>query len=603
MLKVRNLSVEITSKTGTVQPVVDLSFDVRAGETLAIVGESGCGKSMTALALMRLLPPGGAVSDGHVELDGCDLLDLSERAMNSVRGKKVAMIFQEPGTSLNPVMTVGQQIAEVLQLHEGISGAEARKMACQWLERVGIDRPEEKVDAYPFALSGGQKQRVMIAMALAANPSIVIADEPTTALDVTTQMQILHLIKTLQRERKLALIMITHDMAVVRSMADRVALMYAGQIVEQAEVERFFTSPAHPYARSLMAAIPTRGRKDRLLEAIEGVVPSLSKRIVGCRFADRCRHAQERCRTESVPMREVAIGHDVRCIRHDLCPTHTDESAQITSGALGETLLDMQGVCITYGSGNGLFRRARGVHVVHEADLSLRAGETLVLVGESGSGKTTLGKAALKLLSDVKVDGEIKIAGQSVTSASPSQLRSIRRLAQIIFQDPFASLDPRMTIGESILEGMQALGIGSSENERKAKMAALLERVGLPREAIGRLPHEFSGGQRQRVAIARALAVDPKLIVCDEPTSALDVSVQAQILNLMKTLQRELGIGYLFITHNFAVVEYMADTVAVMQKGRIVEYGRARDVLDSPRHPYTRRLLAAVPSIMKSRLE
>ena len=603
MLKVRNLSVEIASKTGTVRPVVDLSFDVRAGETLAIVGESGCGKSMTALALMRLLPPEGAVSDGTVELDGCDLVDLSERAMNAVRGKKISMIFQEPGTSLNPVMTVGQQIAEVLRLHEGVCGAKARELACRWLERVGIDRPEEKVDAYPFTLSGGQKQRVMIAMALAANPDIVIADEPTTALDVTTQMQILNLIKTLQREKQLALIIITHDLAVVRLMADRVALMYAGQIVEQADVERFFTSPAHPYARSLMAAIPTRGRKDRLLEAIDGVVPSLSQPFAGCRFADRCRFAQYSCRTESIRMTAVAPGHDVRCIRPDLCSTKSDDSARIVAGTLGETLLDMKGVCITYGSRQGLFRRGRGVKVVHDVDLSLRAGETLVLVGESGSGKTTLGKAALSLLSDAKVDGEIKIAGQSVANASPSQLRSIRRQAQIIFQDPFASLDPRMTIGESILEGMQALGIGSSEDERKAKMGALLDRVGLPREAVGRLPHEFSGGQRQRVAIARALAVDPKLIVCDEPTSALDVSVQAQILNLMKTLQRELGIGYLFITHNFAVVDYMADTVAVMQKGRIVEYGRARDVLDSPRHPYTQRLLAAVPSITQSRRE
>lgn len=596
MLRVRSLSVEIKAKTGVVRPVDDVSFEVRSGETLAIVGESGCGKSMTALALMRLLPVGGNVSQGHVELDGVDLLDLPECSMNAVRGKKIAMIFQEPGTSLNPVMTVGQQIVEALRLHENVSMKQAKAEAVRWLERVGIERAAERIDAYPFQLSGGQKQRVMIAMALVTRPDIVIADEPTTALDVTTQMQILQLIKSLQRESQLALIMITHDLALVRSLADRVALMYAGQIVEYADIDRFFSCPMHPYARHLMAAIPRKNRRDRLLESIAGTVPSLGDIFVGCRFADRCRYVEDRCRKEKVAMIACAPGHEARCCQCPLQPQQPHNAPLIEQSPLGEVLLEMKGVSVTYGGGS-VFRRSDAVKVVHEVDLSLRAGETLVLVGESGSGKSTLGKAALRLLPGAKVTGDVRLMGMSVLRASSSELKKMRRHAQIIFQDPFASLDPRMTIGDSIKEGMLALNIGESNEQRESIMLQLLDRVGLLPEAAGRLPHEFSGGQRQRVAIARALAVEPTLIVCDEPTSALDVSVQAQILNLMKTLQRDLGIAYLFITHNFAVVEYMADTVAVMQNGRIVELGRASDVLNSPKHPYTQRLLRAVPSM------
>ncbi len=559
MLSVRNLCVDIGSERGVVRAVRSVSFDVAGGETLALVGESGCGKSMTALALMRLLPPAASVSAGEVLLEGRDLLALPEREMRSVRGARMSIIFQDPSTGLNPVMTIGDQLCEAVRLHSRLTKAQALAKAQAWLERVGIDRAGERLAAFPHELSGGQKQRIMIAMALAARPQVVIADEPTTALDVTLQAQVLELLKTLLREESVALILITHDLAVVQQMADRVALMYAGEILEEAPREDFFSGPLHPYAQKLLAAVPEAGKKGRPLEGIAGMVPDLAEPLTGCAFCPRCPVARDECRSASVELSPVGAVRRVRC----LYPGKIANGSGVRSAARelpdDELVLQIENLTVSYESGGGFFSRPKAFHAVRGVTLDVHRGETLALVGESGSGKTTIGKAVLGLLrgkADVK--GRVRIAGQEISFGKRREEASLRRCAQIIFQDPFASLDPRMTVSESIAEGMRALGILRDEKEIGRRVGELLERVGLPAQAAGRLPHEFSGGQRQRIAIARALAVEPRLIICDEPTSALDVSVQAQILNLMRDIQRQTGLAYLFITHNFAVVEYGA---------------------------------------------
>ena len=596
-LSVRHLCVDIHSPRGEVHAVRDVSFEIEGGETLALVGESGCGKSMTALALMRLLPPGAAVTSGEVLLDGTDLLSLTEREMRRVRGGLVSIIFQDPATGLNPVMTVGDQIAEVLLLHGCPSRREAHEAARGWLERVGIDHPQARMKAFPHELSGGQKQRVMIAMALAAEPKVVIADEPTTALDVTLQAQVLALLRQLQREQGVALILITHDLAVVEQMADRVELMYAGEILEQADRKDFFDGPMHPYARRLLAAVPEEGKKGRPLEGIPGMVPDLANLPEGCAFSGRCPLARAACREAGVALVPAGKARLVRC----LFPGEAVEMAQgdsLKGAQPGRTVLKIENLSVTYEAGGGLFSAPRRFAAVKGVSLTLRAGETLALVGESGSGKTTIGKAVLGLLSgQARIEGRVSIDGTDVFAAGSKGVRSLRRAAQIIFQDPFASLDPRMTIGESIAEGVRALGVETGSESIDELVRKLLLRVGLPQDAAHRLPHEFSGGQRQRIAIARALAVQPQLIICDEPTSALDVSVQAQILNLMKEIQRERGVAYLFITHNFAVVEYLADRVAVMKDGQIVEMGETAELMRAPSTDYCARLLAAVPRL------
>jgi peptide/nickel transport system ATP-binding protein len=596
-LSVKHLSVGIHTERGTVRAVRDVSFDVAAGETIALVGESGCGKSMTALALMRLLPPGASVTAGEVLLDEMDLLSLAEREMRGVRGGLVSIIFQDPATGLNPVMTVGDQIAEVLLLHGCRSRREAHDEARLWLERVGIDRPQARMKAFPHELSGGQKQRVMIAMALAARPKVVIADEPTTALDVTLQAQVLELLKELQREQGVALILITHDLAVVEQMADRVALMYAGEILEEAGRADFFAHPLHPYARRLLAAVPEEGKKGRPLEGIPGMVPDLANLPEGCAFCGRCPLARDECREAPVPLAAAAGSRLVRC-RYPGEKAETVQREVLNGVPPGESVLTIGNLSVTYESGGGLFSAPRRFEAVKGVSLSLRAGETLALVGESGSGKTTIGKAVLGLLSGhARISGRVEIAGSDAFGGGRAGMQRLRRAAQIIFQDPFASLDPRMTIGESIAEGVRALGVEKDPERIGALVRELLLRVGLPEDSAHRLPHEFSGGQRQRIAIARALAVQPRLIICDEPTSALDVSVQAQILNLMKEIQRERGVAYLFITHNFAVVEYLADRVAVMKDGEIVETGGTAELMRAPRTEYSARLLAAVPRL------
>ncbi|MBN9478216.1 MAG: ABC transporter ATP-binding protein [Bordetella sp. SCN 67-23] len=619
MLDVRRLDVLLDSDHGVVHAVDALDLAIARGQTFALVGESGCGKSMTALALLRLLPDAGRIERGRTLLEGVDLNRLPERDMRTVRGGKISIIFQEPATSLNPVMRVGDQIVETIATHTALRGAAARAKAVEWLRRVGIPEPERRVDDYPFQLSGGQKQRVMIAIALAAEPELLIADEPTTALDVTIQAQILELLRTLQAQLGMAMLLITHDLGIVRSMAHHVALMYAGQIVESAPADEFFRRPRHPYARLLFGALPSMGRRGEHLAAIPGTVPALNQAFGGCRFAQRCpAHAAE-CDAAPPPLVQETPGHAVRCVRlvqidaaraagkgEPLPEVHVVEPPEaaavapapaFAASAPGSGLLSVTDLKVHFPIRKGVLRRTAGwVKAVDGVSLSLDTGKTLALVGESGCGKTTTGKALLRLLDGVAtISGQASLQGQDLLRAGGRSLKRLRRDIQIIFQDPYASLNPRMRVGEILDEGLASLRPDLDAASRQAAMLRLLDQVGLRADARDRYPHEFSGGQRQRIAIARALAVEPKLMVCDEPTSALDVSVQAQILNLLHALQRDMGIAYLFITHNFGVVEYLADDIAVMQGGRIVETGPAERVLTRPDHAYTRQLLDAVP--------
>jgi peptide/nickel transport system ATP-binding protein len=602
-LAARELSVELDADAGIVRALDALSLTLERGETFALVGESGCGKSMTALALTRLLPENGRIAAGRVALDGEDLLGMPESGMRTVRGGRIGMIFQEPGTSLNPVLRIGTQLVEAIETHTPLRGDAARQRAIEWLARVGIPEPARRIDEYPFRLSGGQKQRVMIAMALAAEPELLIADEPTTALDVTIQAQVLDLLRDLQRERRMALLLITHDLAVVSGMAQRVALMYAGQIVEVATAREFFAAPHHPYARLLMRSLPGPAQRGGELAAIGGTVPALTQAFAGCRFAPRCDRAVAAC--EAAPPALAGEGDRlVRCIRpvvHAVADgLPVGASRRDEDRAAAGPLLEVRDLQVRFPIRAGLLQRPRGVFTAVEGvSFTVPAGRTVALVGESGCGKTTVGKAIVQLLRRVaRVDGEVRLDGQDLNRLDGAALLAARRQVQLVFQDPFASLDPRWRVHELIEEGLVALRPELDAAARRERIARLVEQVGLRPEALGRHPHEFSGGQRQRIAIARALAVEPKLLVCDEPTSALDVSVQAQILNLLKRLQREIGLAYLFITHNLGVVEYLADEVVVMRAGRIEEQGEAAEVLRRPRSAYTRALLDAVPRII-----
>ena len=611
MLQVHDLKVALDAEAGLVKAIDGLRLTIARGETFALVGESGCGKSMTALALMRLLPDNGRVTQGTLNVEGEEVFALPESRMRSVRGGKIGMIFQEPSTSLNPVKRVGEQIVEAIEAHTELRGAAARAKAIEWLGKVGIPEPERRIDEYPFRLSGGQKQRVMIAMTLAAEPDFLIADEPTTALDVTIQAQILDLLKRLQSEQGMGLLLITHDLAVVAGMAHRVALMYAGQIIEEATSDEFFRSPKHPYAKLLLRALPDADKRGGRLAAIPGTVPPLWQEFTGCRFAPRCDRVMPECHTTIPELIDLGTRRNVRCILYrdgampvDAAPIQGDAIAAVpesraTSGVDQPVLLDVKQLSVRFAIRKGLLQRAHGhFNAVDGISFAIRPGETLALVGESGCGKTTTGKAIVQLLRhQAVIEGQAVFQGQDLFSLQGDALRDARRAVQIIFQDPFASLNPRMRVFDVLEEGLLALRPELDLGARRELLEKLVDQVGLRRDALQRYPHEFSGGQRQRIAIARALAVNPKLIVCDEPTSALDVSVQAQILNLLRELQRELGVSYLFITHNIGVVEYIADHVAVMQKGRIEESGTTESVLGSPQSSYTRTLLAAVPRI------
>jgi len=548
LLEIQNLAVGIDDGNQLRYAVKALALSVKRGETFALVGESGSGKSVTAMALMRLLPDALKTLDGQIELEGHDLNRLPEAQMRAIRGARISMIFQEPSTSLNPVMRIGDQIMEAIELHTSLRGVQAKERAVRWLERVGISNAQERIDDFPFQFSGGQKQRIMIAIALAAEPALLVADEPTTALDVTVQAQVLNLLRDIQRELSMGVLLITHDLAVVRDVADTVALMRHGEIVETALADDFFNSPKHPYAKELFDAIPNFSKRGHPLSR---------------------------------------VGRDSL---HVAKPTPSIET---------EPALLVDDLQVHYRQRSGFLRRKSDwVKVVRGVSFALYRGETLAVVGASGCGKTTVAKALLHLVdSQAYVDGTARLSNLSLLSANREQLSSLRRSIQIVFQDPYASLDPRMRISAILLEGISALRPEWSAHERSSRVNYLLERVGMPKDAGSRFPHEFSGGQRQRIAIARALAVEPEVLVLDEPTSALDVSVQAQILDLLTDLQRETGMSYLFITHNFGVVEYIADRVAVMDNGRIVELASTDAVLHHPEHEVTRELLASVPRL------
>ena len=597
MLNVDQLRLGFTAGRQMLVAVDGISFAISRGETFALLGESGCGKSATAQAIMRLLPSAGRMLGGRVTLHGEELLSMPEADMRTVRGARMAMIFQEPATSLNPVMTVGAQIGEVLERHLKLTGTAATGRMLELLRQVGIADPERRLGEYPFQLSGGMKQRVMIAIALAGEPDLLIADEPTTALDVTVQAQILDLLARLQVERGMGILLITHDLGVVARMAHRIGVMYAGELVEVASREAFFGSPQHPYTQALFAALPDISRRGTTLTTIPGQVPSLAAMPAGCRFAERCAQVMPVCRELSPEWRTAASAHQLRCHWSGQAGVAAELPCLAQDGtpeAEDKPFLAVDALKVHFPIRRGLLQRTVGhVRAVDGVSLAISAGRTLALVGESGCGKTTVGKALLQLIKPTA--GSVRLGGSELVGMKPKQLRAARRHVQMVFQDPFASLNPRLRVGEIIGEGMAALGVAGESAAQARAVAALLKQVGLPEDAAGRYPHEFSGGQRQRIAIARALAVQPELLVCDEPTSALDVSVQAQILNLLKHLQAELGVAFLFITHNFAVVEYLAHDVAVMYLGRIVERGRADEVLRSPRHPYTRALLSAVP--------
>ncbi|AHV91159.1 dipeptide ABC transporter ATP-binding protein [Bordetella holmesii] len=560
VVQVEDLTVRFVTSERTVEAVRNLSFHVDRGETLAIVGESGSGKSVTSLSLMRLIEHGGGrIAQGSMALrrrNGSivDLTRASSRTMRSVRGADMAMIFQEPMTSLNPVFTAGDQIAETIRLHQGKDAAAARAEALRMLEQVRIPEAKSVLDRYPHQLSGGMRQRVMIAMALACKPALLIADEPTTALDVTIQAQILQLIRQLQDEMHMGVVFITHDMGVVAEVADRVLVMYRGDSVEQGPSEQIFAAPRHHYTQALLSAVPRLG--------------SMQGTDLPARFPLLQLNGREQPEAEE--------GSAGRAPRLDQGP-----------------VLSVRNLVTRFDLRGGIFSRVqRRVHAVEKISFDLYPGETLSLVGESGCGKSTTGRSLLRLVDSHS--GEILFGGRDIVKIKNAELQSLRRDIQFVFQDPFASLDPRVTVGFSIMEPLLVHGVASGR-AAEDRVAELLERVGLPAEMAQRYPHEFSGGQRQRICIARALALNPKVVVADESVSALDVSIQAQIVNLLIDLQRDLGVSFLFISHDMAVVERISHRVAVMYLGQIVEIGPRREIFENPQHPYTKKLMSAVP--------
>jgi oligopeptide/dipeptide ABC transporter ATP-binding protein len=676
VLDIENLSTHIQLTSSVVQAVGNIDLRVEAGETLGIVGESGCGKSMTGLSIMGLLPPGGSIVGGSIKLDGRELVGLRQEELRQVRGNEIAMIFQDPLTSLDPTKTIGYQVAEPVRLHRGATRAEALNRAVEVLSLVGLPKPKERLDDYPHQLSGGLRQRVMIAMALANEPKLLIADEPTTALDVTIQAQILALLRDLKERLGMAMLLITHDMGVIAGHADRVNVMYAGRVVETAEVGQLFSEMHHPYTQALLASIPQLDQDgSKALHAIPGLPPDLSHPPRGCRFAARCYRASDKCRTEepslsgktyehrfscwhpvdgplalteigasgpdaastglagsdTESLREASVGDHVGLVEDaplagtasasgevPEAPEETQEVATIVvaaglevtaDGRIEVTARKVEAVAAT---GNGaapllelhhlvkefpitsgvLQRKVGAVHAVSDVSFSVPPGTTFGLVGESGCGKTTIGKVIVAL--EKPNSGSVTLGDVDVSKLSGGELRRKRRDLQLMFQDPHSSLDPRMRVGAIIGEPLAIQHMGSKRAQRD-RVFELLGEVGLPRNAVERYPHEFSGGQRQRIGLARALTLNPMLIVADEPVSALDVSIRAQVLNLMKRLQASHGLTYVVISHDLAVVKYMADRIGVMYLGKLVELGSGQDIYERAAHPYTAGLIATIP--------
>ena len=607
LLQIKDLHTDIEIRNGVVRALSGVDLHVNPGETLGIVGESGSGKTMTALSLMGLLPQGGKVSSGSIILDGQDLTKMPLHLKRKMRGTKVGMIFQDPLTSLNPTMKIGLQVCEPLRVHEKLSKRAALARAVEILKRVGMPRPEVVINNYPHQLSGGMRQRVMIAMALVCKPRILIADEPTTALDVTTQMQILDLIDELRDEYKMGVILITHDLGVVAGHTDRVAVMYAGRIVETAPTKTLFTEPKHRYTSSLMAALPERAlAAGTKLFSIPGAPPSLTNLPKGCRFAARCLWATDECRAGYPDLNgdenhtfscfhPVQEGDESPAVLQAMMDSGKAENAVDSTGQIShEVLLDVKEASRVYESaGSGFFKRDKGVvSAVDRVSITVNKGETYGLVGESGCGKSTVGRLIAGLESPS--GGAIELDGRDLAKLKGRDAVRIHRDVQMMFQDSYAAMDPRMRIDQILAEPMSIQKTGNARQIAE-RIMEILEQVGLTEEILDRYPHEFSGGQLQRIGFARSLTLAPDLIVADEPVSALDVSVQAQVLNLMKDLQQELGLSYLFISHDLAVVQYMADRIGVMYLGRIVEEGPAHEVVKNPKHPYTKALIDSIP--------
>ena len=599
VLEITGLHTQIRLRKGVVHAVDGIDLTVGAGECLGIVGESGCGKSMTALSIMRLLPSGGHIASGSIVLDGIDITALDEHRMEQIRGNVAGMVFQDPMTSLNPTMTIGDQIAESVRIHRNASRKEAMDRAVEVLGLVGMPRPAERVGNFPHQLSGGMRQRVMIAMALACEPKLLIADEPTTALDVTIQKQILELLDGLRERLGMAVILVTHDLGVIAGRADRVAVMYAGRVVETATTSELFANPRHRYTQALFEALPDQaGPAMTRLYNIPGMPPDLTAPPRGCRFAARCRYVQDTCIEQEPDIRtDGAARHEYRCWFPLEASEEKMQRAAVTAAvpqallASGETLLRLDHLVKNYSvtSGAVLQRKIGDVSAVADVSFTVPKGTTFGLVGESGCGKTTIGRLIVGL--EKATGGAITFGGADLARV-PRKQRADR--VQLMFQDSYAAMDPRMRVGTILREPLVIQGKGS-RGEQERQMNAILDEVGLPASAVERYPHEFSGGQRQRLGLARALILQPELIVADEPVSALDVSIQAQILNLMQDLQHERGLTYLFISHDLSVVRYMADVIGVMYLGKLVEVGPAEEVYSSPAHPYTKGLIDTVP--------
>ncbi len=589
LLEIKGLKTYFHTDEGTVKAVDDIRLKVRAGRTLGLVGESGSGKSVTSLTVMRLLPELAArIEGGEVSFLGKDLVRLPEKEMRKIRGKDIAMIFQEPGTSLNPVYRVGDQVAEAIRLHLGVTKDEALRRTIELFREVGIPEPERRIRSYPHEMSGGQKQRVMIAMALSCDPKLLIADEPTTALDVTIQAQILGLIRKLRDEREMGILFITHDLGVIAEIADDVAVMFRGKILEIGPVEKIFTSPEHAYTRGLLACRPRLDTTWRRLPTVSDYMDVTRKadgslEIVDKEIADASIFERGRGRLLHPKSTLQAMGHG----------EHLPQDAQFVEEDAAP-LLKVEELKVWFPIRRGLLRRVVGhVKAVDGLSFEVYRGQTLGLVGESGCGKTTTGRAVLRLQD--KTGGTVTFDGLDVHGLRAEALRVWRRRIQIIFQDPYGSLNPRMSVGGALTEAMSIHGIGADHAERLERAGALLEEVGLHHDHLTRYPHEFSGGQRQRIGIARALAVEPELIVCDESVSALDVSVQAQVLNLLKDLQEERGLTYIFISHDLSVVKFMSDMMIVMNAGKMVEQGPSEAIYEDPQDDYTKRLIASIP--------
>lgn len=602
-VNVKQLNIAFEQHKQLINVVEDVNFVIEPGEIMALLGESGCGKSVMAMAMMRLLPTYAHYGNlSSLEFNGVNIFSMPEYLMRALRGRRISFVFQEPMTALNPVLTIRSQLAEVFLKHNSLTHRELDVCLLDALTEVDLDHPEIRLNQYPHQLSGGQKQRVVIAMALANHPELLIADEPTTALDVTIQAQILDLLKTLQQQRKMSVLFITHDLGVVRTIANRVCVMYAGEVVQLANVDDFFADVSHPYIQQLLASVPTYEKREKPLAMIHGHVPNLGEMPEGCRFHPRCAHAYYRCETIKPMLIRWKKSGSIRCHLYEEklpLPRINDNNSTFNKSNIinnatlsnNQIILSAIDLKVQFEIGKKSFWQKKEIfHVLDGVSFTIKHGQTLAVVGESGSGKTTLGRTLLGLYP--LTDGKIFFNGQNLAMFKKRAWSNYRKAVQIVFQDPFTSLDPRMTVRDILMEGMISNNI--STKEKNIKLQHLLDQVYLPLKSLDKYPHEFSGGQRQRISIARAIATDPKVLICDEPTSALDVSVQAQILNLFKELQQTRGLAYVFITHNMSVVSYLADEVLVMQEGKIVESGEAKQILFNPENRYTKQLLASV---------